>query len=86
MQDFSAKCVMRGFCKQSVQDVQQNIKNRATKMQFRELLLDKLPDSLNETQKEQKVGNLLTSLRKQGTITIVDHEGRQPIWALTDTV
>jgi len=59
---------------------------RATKIQFRELLLDKLPDSLNETQKEQKVGNLLTSLRKQGTITIVDHEGRQPIWALTDTV
>ena len=57
---------------------------RATKIQFRELLLDKLPDSLNETQKERKVGNLLTSLRKQGTITIVDHEGRQPIWALTD--
>ena len=57
---------------------------RATKMQFRELLLDKLPDSLNETQKERKVGNLLTSLRKQGMITIVDHEGRQPIWALTD--
>ena len=57
---------------------------RATKMQFRKLLLDKLPDSLNETQKERKVGNLLTSLRKQGMITIVDHEGRQPIWALTD--
>lgn len=56
----------------------------ATKIQFRELLLDKLPDSLNETQKERKIGNLLTSLRKQGTITIVDHEGRQPLWALTD--
>ena len=30
LQDFSAKCVMRGFCKQSVQGMQQNIKNRLT--------------------------------------------------------
>lgn len=55
----------------------------ATKAQIRELLLDKLPDSLNEQQKESKVGNLLTALRKQDIIAVVGHEGRQPLWALT---
>ena len=56
---------------------------RATKTQFRDLLLEKLPDSLNEAQKERKIGNLLTSLRKQGRIRFVGHEGRQAIRALT---
>ncbi|MBQ7433824.1 MAG: putative DNA binding domain-containing protein [Lachnospiraceae bacterium] len=57
---------------------------RATKIQIRDLIIGKLPDSLNDVQKERKVGNLLTSLRKQGIISVIGHEGRQPIWALND--
>ena len=41
---------------------------KGTKVQFRDLILDKLPDSLNEKQKEQKIGNLLTSLKQKGLI------------------
>ena len=59
--------------------------DHATKVQMRELLIGKLPDSLKDWQKEYKIGNLLTSLRKQGIIAVVGHEGRQPIWALIDT-
>ncbi len=54
----------------------------ATKIQIRDLLIGKLPDSLNVVQKERKVGNLLTSLRKREIISVIGHEGRQPIWAL----
>ena len=56
--------------------------DHATKAQIRELLIGKLPDSLKDEQKEYKIGNLLSSLRKQGIIAVVGHEGRQPIWAL----
>lgn len=55
---------------------------RATRKQIRDLLIEKLPDSLNDMQKEQKIGNLLTSLRKQNIIRVVGHEGRQRQWAL----
>ena len=55
---------------------------RATKTQIRDLLLEKLPDSLNEKQKEYKVGNLLSSLRKQEIIIVIGHEGHQYVWAL----
>ena len=41
---------------------------RARKLDFRKLLIDKLPDSLSDNQKESKIGNLLTSLRTQGVI------------------
>ncbi len=41
---------------------------KARKSDFRQLLIDKLPDSLVDTQKESKIGNLLTSLRMQGVI------------------
>ena len=54
----------------------------ATKIQIRDLLIEKLPDSLSDAQKEYRVGNLLTSLRKQNIIRVVGHEGRQPKWAL----
>ena len=33
-----------------------------------ELLWDKLPDVMNDKQKKSKVGNLITELRKKGTI------------------
>lgn len=57
---------------------------RATRKQIRDLLIEKLPDSLNDMQKEQKIGNLLTSLRKQHIISVVGHEGRQRQWALNN--
>ena len=58
--------------------------NQASKEQLRGLLFDKLPDSLSDTQKERKIGNLLTSLRKQGMIKVDHHEGRRSIWVLID--
>lgn len=75
----------RGFNDQYYRDMIINYLKQygsATKMQLRELLLDMLPNSLSEAQKERKIGNLLTSLRKQGKISVIGHEGRQPIWAL----
>ena len=57
---------------------------QATRSKIRELLIDKLPDSLDDKQKERKIGNLLTSLRKQGIIAVVGREGRHPIWGLSD--
>ena len=41
---------------------------KARKSDFRKLLIDKLPDSLSDNQKESKIGNLLSSLRMQGVI------------------
>ena len=41
---------------------------KARESDFRKLLIDKLPDSLSDNQKESKIGNLLTSLRIQGVI------------------
>ena len=54
---------------------------RARKSDFRTLLIDKLPDSLSDNQKESKIGNLLTSLRIQGTIK-TDPDNRL-YWCLT---
>lgn len=42
--------------------------DKAQKKEIRELLWDKLPDALNDKQKENKIHNLLTSLKKQGII------------------
>ncbi|WP_278549382.1 ATP-binding protein [Cloacibacillus evryensis] len=42
----------------------------ASKQDIRKLLLSKLPDVLSEQQKEHKVKNLLTSLRKEGAIQL----------------
>lgn len=40
----------------------------ASKKDIRKLLLNKLPDVLNDQQKEYKIKNLLTSLRREGVI------------------
>lgn len=40
----------------------------AKKKDIRTLLWDKLPDVLDDKQKERKIGNLLASLRKNGNI------------------
>lgn len=54
---------------------------RARKADFRELLIDKLPDSLSDNQKESKIGNLLTSLRTQEVIKT--DPGNRLYWILT---
>ena len=58
---------------------------QATRGKIRELLIDKLPESLKDKQKEQKIGNLLTALRKQGVITVIGRDGRQKIWGLVNS-
>lgn len=42
--------------------------NRATKKEFKGLLWNKLPDILNDDQKEKKISNLLSSLRRANII------------------
>ena len=42
--------------------------NSATRSDFNKLLLDKLSDALSEKQKLAKIGNLLTKMKKNGTI------------------
>lgn len=74
----------RGFDKQYYLDLilkalrQHHELNRA---ELDELLLDKLPDSLNVKQKKTKVSNLLTELRKKGYI---ENRGSfsKPRWVL----
>lgn len=49
-----------------------------TRKDFNDLLLDKLPDALSEQQKKAKVGNLLTAMRKEGSI----YPDKQRVWHL----
>ena len=52
------------------------------KKDFRELLWDKLPDALSGVSKENKIRNMLTTLRKQGIID-TDSENQQKFhWIL----
>jgi len=46
-----------------------------------DLLLDKLPDILTPEQKRQKVGNLLTKLRKSGAIANSGSRAA-PLWEI----
>ena len=49
----------------------------ASRKEIEELLMDKLPEVLDETQKYNKVTNLLASLRKEGKIYV-----KRRIWFL----
>ena len=53
---------------------------KAKKKDIRELLWDKLPDVLNDTQKENKIHNLLAALRKQGIIGKDSENQQQSSW------
>lgn len=55
---------------------------KAQKKDFRKLLLDKLPDSLSEKQKEDKIGNLLSSLKRKGIITTSSPNQQHSFWIL----
>lgn len=46
----------------------------AKKKNIRVLLWDKLPDILDDKQKERKIGNLLASLKKEKLIKTMDND------------
>ena len=49
---------------------------------FRNLLWDKLPDSLDDNQKENKIRNILYSLNRQGVIAKVGKSAKYAKWVL----
>lgn len=55
---------------------------KAKKKDIRELLWDKLPDVLSDIQKENKIRNMLTALRKQGIIDTDSENQQKSSWIL----
>ena len=55
---------------------------KAKKKDIRNLLWDKLPDVLSETQKEYKIGNLLSSLKTAGIICADSTNQQRACWIL----
>lgn len=58
--------------------------HRASKEDMRSLLLDKLPDSKTTKQREDKIHNLLSSLRQKGIIKQISASRQKSIWVLTE--
>lgn len=56
---------------------------RASRAEINILLLDKLSEALDAGQKEKKIANLLTKLRRAGRITNTGSRG-QPLWKLAE--
>ena len=55
---------------------------KAKKKDIRELLWDKLPDALSDKQKEYKVGNLLSILKKNNIIDTDSNNQQRSFWIL----
>ena len=55
---------------------------KAKKKDIRELLWDKLPDVLSDTQKEHKVSNLLAALKKVNIIDTDSSNQQRSCWIL----
>ena len=58
----------------------------ARRKDIQTLLLDKLPSVMEDKQKEDKIRNLLTSLRKQGIIRTDSGNQQKSSWILTDKI
>lgn len=56
---------------------------QASRAEINTLLLDKLSEALDAGQKEKKIANLLTKLRRAGRITNTGSRG-QPLWKLAE--
>lgn len=56
---------------------------QASRVEVNKLLLDKLSDALTAEQKDDKIGNLLTKLRRKGRICNTGSRGH-PIWKLAE--
>ncbi len=65
------------YCQKMILDYLQKFK-KGTRADFEELLLDKLPDVIDVTQKKDKIKNNLQALRKAGRIINVDK-----VWMLS---
>ena len=57
---------------------------KAKRSDIRALLWDKLPDVLNEQQKDRKILTLLTSLKRSGKITPDSENKQKSHWVLID--
>lgn len=55
---------------------------KAQRKDIRKLLMDKLPDSLSDKQKEYKIGNLLSSLKRRGIIKTSSSNQQKSFWIL----
>ena len=55
---------------------------KAKKKDIKKLLWDKLPEGLDDKQKEYKIRNLLTSLRTAGIITTDSNNQQKSSWIL----
>lgn len=55
-----------------------------TRKNFRILLMDKLPDSLDEKQKENKIRNLLYSLNRKGIVQCLNKKSVNATWILVN--
>jgi ATP-dependent DNA helicase RecG len=59
--------------------------DKGTKRDFLRLLGEKLPDVLSDKQKDDKIRNLLSFLRREGKIINVSPNRRSAIWELTES-
>lgn len=57
---------------------------KANRKNIRELLLDKLPDALNRSQKEYKIGNLLAALKREDKIITDSANQQKANWILKE--
>lgn len=55
-----------------------------TRKNFRILLMDKLPDNHDEKQKENKIHNLLYSLKRKGIVKCLNKNSINSTWVLVD--
>lgn len=56
--------------------------NKAKRRDIKDLLWDKLPDALSEKQKENKIHNILTALKKSGVIDTDSGNQQKSYWVL----
>lgn len=78
MMDSSAQREMLDIYQQLVVDYLLQY-GQATRRELDDLVLAKLPDVLDSTQRQNKVRNLLQAMRRQGQITRTDPRAA-PIW------
>ena len=57
---------------------------KASRQDIRNLLWDKLPDVLDDKQKEGRISTLLTSMRRKGIVTRDSESQQNSCWILVD--